>query len=96
MHYRIQPRKVTLSGNSLLVKPLTRREAEDFRAAMFEAGNDEARTTEIGLELVRKNATFDDGSELDVDEVPQDDLVRLLRLVLGGGDKSVADFTGTP
>ena len=37
MAYLIQPKKVRLSGNELLVKPLTRREANAFREQMAAA-----------------------------------------------------------
>lgn len=94
--YLVQPKKVSLNGNELLVTPITRRGANEFRERMQAAGDDEEASSKVGLDLIAANVRFADGSVLDVDEVPQGDLVELLQLVLGGGRKSVADFTGTP
>lgn len=94
--YRIQPKKVTLNGNELLVTPLSRRAANEFRERMNAAGDDEDASMRVGLDTIAANVKFADGSALDVDEVPTGDLVELLSLVVGGGQRSVADFTGTP
>ena len=96
MAYLIQPKKITVSGNALLMKPLSRRAAVDFREAMKAAGDDLDQSERLGLELIAANVTFEDGTPLDVDEVPQGDLVEILRRLLGSDPKGVSDFTRTP
>ena len=96
MAYQIQPKKITVSGNVLLVKPLSRRAAVDFREAMKAAGDDLDQSERLGLDLIAANVTFADGTPLDVDEVPQGDLVEILQRLLGSDPKSVSDFTPTP
>ena len=96
MAYQIQPKKITLSGNALLMKPLSRRAAVDFREAMKAAGDDLDQSERIGLDLIAANVTFADGTPLDVDEVPQGDLVEIIQRLLGSDPKSVSDFTPTP
>ena len=96
MAYQIQPKKITVSGNALLMKPLSRRAAVDFREAMKAAGDDLDQSERLGLDLIAANVTFADGTPLDVDEVPQGDLVEILQRLLGSDPKSVSDFTRTP
>ena len=96
MAYQIQPKKITVSGNALLMKPLSRRAAVDFREAMKAAGDDLDQSERIGLDLIAANVTFADGTPLDVDEVPQGDLVEILQRLLGSDPKGVSDFTRTP
>jgi hypothetical protein len=92
----IQPRKVTVGGNALLVKRLSRREAAAFTEAMKAAGDDASEQERAGLKLIAANVTFEDGTPISVDDVPADDLITLLRAVVNGEAKGVADFTGTP
>lgn len=96
MAYQIQPKKITVSGNALLMKPLSRRAAVDFREAMKAAGDDLDQSERLGLGLIAANVTFADGTPLDVDEVPQGDLVEIIQRLLGSDPKSVSDFTPTP
>lgn len=97
MEYKIQPRAVTVGGNKLTVKRLSRRDASAFQERMKAAGDDAAEQERIGIEVISANVTFADGTPICVDDVPADDLIEMLRLVIGGGGaKSVADFTGTP
>ena len=96
MQYKITPRKVTLGENVLMVRRLSRKAASAFSEQMKEAGEDGAEAEKIGLSVVAENVTFEDGSPLDLDEVPADDLVKLLRMVVSGEDRSVSDFTATP
>lgn len=96
MAYLIQPKKITVSGNALLMKPLSRRAAVDFREAMKAAGDDLDQSERLGLDLIAANVTFADGTPLDVDEVPQGDLVEIIQRLLGSDPKSVSDFTRTP
>lgn len=96
MAYQIQPKKITVSGNALLMKPLSRRAAVDFREAMKAAGDDLDQSERLGLDLIAANVTFADGTPLDVDEVPQGDLVEIIQRLLGSDPKSVSDFTPTP
>lgn len=96
MAYQIQPKKITVSGNALLMKPLSRRAAVDFREAMKAAGDDLDQSERIGLDLIAANVTFADGTPLDVDEVPQGDLVEIIQRLLGSDPKGVSDFTRTP
>lgn len=96
MAYQIQPKKITVSGNALLMKPLSRRSAVGFREAMKAAGDDLDQSERIGLDLIAANVTFADGTPLDVDEVPQGDLVEIIERLLGSDPKSVSDFTPTP
>ena len=96
MQYKITPRKVTLGENVLLVRRLSRKAASAFSEQMKEAGEDGAEAEKIGLSVVAENVTFEDGSQLDLDEVPADDLVKLLRMVVSGEERSVSDFTATP
>lgn len=96
MAYQIQPKKITVSGNALLMKPLSRRAAVDFREAMKAAGDDLDQSERLGLDLIAANVTFADGTPLDVDEVPQGDLVEIIQRLLGSDPKSVSDFTRTP
>lgn len=96
MAYQIQTKKITVSGNALLMKPLSRRAAVDFREAMKAAGDDLDQSERLGLDLIAANVTFADGTPLDVDEVPQGDLVEIIQRLLGSDPKSVSDFTPTP
>ena len=96
MAYQIQRKKITVSGNALLMKPLSRRAAVDFREAMKAAGDDLDQSERLGLDLIAANVTFADGTPLDVDEVPQGDLVEIIQRLLGSDPKSVSDFTPTP
>jgi hypothetical protein len=96
MQYKITPRKVTLGENRLLVRRLSRKAASEFAEQMKVAGKDVAEAERIGLKVIADNVTFEDGSQLDLDEVPADDVVQLLKLVVSGEAKSVADFTSTP
>ena len=96
MAYIIQPKAITLSGNVLLVKPLSRGAAKKFRDDMASAGEDSDRQEQIGLDLVAANVTFEDGSALDVDEVPSADIVALLKTLCGVDGAGVADFTPRP
>ena len=96
MAYQIQPKKITVSGYALLMKPLSRRAAVDFREAMKAAGDDLDQSERIGLDLIAANVTFADGTPLDVDEVPQGDLVEIIQRLLGSDPKGVSDFTRTP
>jgi hypothetical protein len=96
MQYKITPRKVTLGENRLLVRRLSRKAAAEFAEQMKVAGKDVAEAERIGLKVIADNVTFEDGSQLDLDEVPADDVVQLLKLVVSGEAKSVADFTSTP
>ena len=96
MQYKITPRKVTLGENVLLVRRLSRKAASAFSERMKEAGEDGAEAEKIGLSVVAENVTIEDGSPLDLDEVPADDLVKLLRMVVSGEERSVSDFTATP
>lgn len=96
MEYVIQPRKITLGGNSLLVKRLSRRDAAAFAESMKAAGDDAAEMERIGLALIAGHVTFEDGSAICVDDLPNDDIVALMRLTVGGGEElGVADFTHT-
>lgn len=92
----IQPRKVTVGGNALLVKRLSRRDAAAFAEAMKAAGDDAAEQERIGLQLIAANVTFADGSQIPLDDVPSEDLIAILQAVVNGEAKGVADFTGTP
>lgn len=96
MQYVIQARRVTVGGNVLLIKRLSRRAANEFAERMKQSGDNVAEQERIGLELVAKNVTLEDGTSIDCDDVPADDLVQLLRLVVQGETRSIADFTGTP
>ena len=95
MKFVIQPKKIVVSGNTLLMKPLSRRAANEFRDKM-NASNESDEQERIGLDLIAANVTFEDGSPLDVDDVPADDLVEIMRRLVGGNPKGVSDFTGTP
>lgn len=96
MQYKITPRKVTLGENRLLVRRLSRKAASEFAERMKGAGEDGAEAEKIGLDVIAENVTFEDGSKLDLDEVPADDVVKLLKMVVSGEAQSVADFTPTP
>lgn len=96
MKFVIQPKKIVVSGNALLVKPLSRRAANEFRDKM-NAADESDEQERIGLDLIAANVTFEDGSPLDVDDVPADDLVEIMRRLVGGNPKKgVSDFTDTP
>ena len=91
--YHIDPKKLTLSGNQLLVTPVTRRELVSFRAASADATQSES----AGYALIASHVTYADHTPLDLDEVPQADLIVLLREVMGlGKSASLPDFTNTP
>ena len=94
--YKVQPKKVSLGSNELLVTPMTRRRANAFRSDMAAAGDDMERQEAVGVAAIAEHVTFADGPCLDVDDVPQSDLVTLLEIVVGGGRRGVADFTDTP
>ena len=96
MAYLIQPKKVRLSGNELLVRPLTRREANAFRERMAAADDDADAAERAGLDAIAAHVTFADGAPLDVDDVPTGDLVALLRTLVGGEAPGVSDFTPAP
>lgn len=93
MAYQIQAKKLTLSGNALLIKPLSRGAAKRFREEMAAAGEDTDRQEQIGLELVAANVSFEDGTPLDVDDVPTADLVQLMKELCGVGEAGVSDFS---
>jgi hypothetical protein len=94
MHYVVKAKKVTIGENVLMVKPLTRLAANDFRAKSAAAGDDFAEQEELAAEVVRTNVTFEDGSAVDPGEMPALDLVQLLKVCIGVDDgKSLSDFT---
>jgi len=97
MAYQIRQKKVVVSGNALLVRPLSRNAANEYRDAIKAAGDDENAIDAATMKVIGENVTFEDGSPLDVGEVPNADLVQMLRHVVGAGEaKGVADFTDTP
>lgn len=97
MNFKIQPKKIVISGNALLMKPLTRKAVIDFRDNSKAAGDDLDQQERLGMDLIRANVTFEDGSPLDVDQVPPADLADILKALMGvATGKGVADFTNTP
>lgn len=97
MNFTIQPKKIVVSGNTLLMKPLSRKAMNNYRDASKAAGEDLDAQERLGMDLIRANVTFEDGTPLDVDEVPPSDLAAILQKMMGVGEvKGVADFTGTP
>ncbi len=94
MHYVIKAKKVTIGENVLMVKPLTRVAANEFRTKSAAAGDDFAAQEELAADVVRANVTFEDGSAVDPGEMPALDLVQILKVCIGVDDgKSLADFT---
>lgn len=96
MKWQIQKRKVTVGGNAVLVTPLSRRDANEFREKMAAANGDDEAVNSLVVELVGRSVSFGNGDKVDLDEVPNADLLALFRAVLGGEEPSVADFSGTP
>lgn len=97
MNYMIHPKKIVVSGNALLMRPLSRKSMNEYRDAAKAAGDDLDAQERLGMDLIRANVTFEDGSPLDVDEVPPSDLADIMKALMGVATvKGVADFTSTP